>query len=79
MSEIRFPDDDCDAFVLILRIAHFQISYLPDKLSQQELLELAVLTDKYELQTAVRMSLDFKRWMEPYHNLGALWPAHTDL
>jgi hypothetical protein len=79
MSEIRFPDDDCDAFVLILHIAHFQISYLPDKLSQKELLELAVLTDKYELQTAVRMSLDFKRWMEPYHSLGALRPAHTDL
>jgi hypothetical protein len=29
-SEICLPDDSCDAFLIVLRIAHFQLSELPD-------------------------------------------------
>jgi len=65
-SEICLPDDSCDSLYIVLQIAHFQISKLPEKLSREELVDLAVLTDKYQLSTAVRMGLEMKKWMEPH-------------
>lgn len=29
-SEICLPDDSCDAFLIVLQIAHFQLSRLPE-------------------------------------------------
>jgi hypothetical protein len=78
-SEISFPDDSCEAFLIVLRIAHFQVSQLPDALSRDELYELAVFTDKYELQNAVRMGVELKKWLEPYRQSGVLRPALRDL
>lgn len=66
MYEIEFPDDDCNAFQIILRIAHLQLPELPDKFSLQELVDLTMLTDKYELQKTVKIGLEMKKCMEQY-------------
>jgi hypothetical protein len=78
-SEIRFPDDSCEAFLIVLRIAHFPLSQLPTKLSRDELYELAILADKYELQNVVRVGLDFAKWLEPFCVSGVLQTALPDL
>lgn len=42
------PEDDPDALLILLRIAHLQFSRLPEKLADYEhLLQLAVLCNKY--------------------------------
>lgn len=42
------PEDDPDALLILLRIAHLQFSDLPDALVVYEhFLQLAVLCDKY--------------------------------
>jgi len=78
-SEIDFPDDSCDAFLIVLRIAHFQLSQLPESLSREELLDLAAFTDKYGLEGAVRVGLELKKWMGPYRKAWVQWPAITHL
>jgi hypothetical protein len=79
MSNISFPEDNCKAFLIVLQIAHFQFYQLPEKLSISELVDLAILTDKYELYNAIGIALEIKKWMEPYHRPGAMWPANTML
>ncbi|KAH3908629.1 hypothetical protein HBI56_075050 [Parastagonospora nodorum] len=65
-SEICLPDDSCEALHIVLQIVHFQLSKLPEKLSREELVDLSVLTDKYQLANAVRVGLEMKKWMEPH-------------
>lgn len=71
-SEIDFPDDSCDAFHIVLRIAHFQLSL-------DELLDLAMFSDNYNLETAVRMAMEFKRWTDPYRKRWHTWLEDTNL
>jgi hypothetical protein len=78
-SEISFPDDSCEAFLIMLRIAHFQLPQLPTELSREELVDLATLTDKCQLENAVRIGLELKKWIEPYQKMYVLWPANTHL
>jgi hypothetical protein len=78
-SEIEFPEDSCDAFLIVLRIAHFQMSKLPEQLSTEELVDLATLMDKYSLEDAVRVSLKMKKWMVPHRRVYKLWPANKNL
>ncbi|KAF2036086.1 hypothetical protein EK21DRAFT_52800 [Setomelanomma holmii] len=75
--EISFPDDSCQAFLIVLRIAHFQVDKIPDKLSREELVDLALLADKYQLETVVRLGMDFKQWLKPHHAPNTPWPANT--
>lgn len=79
MAEITFPDDNCDAFMIVLAIAHFKLSELPAKLSRSALVELAILADKYELHGPIRMGVEAKGWMEPYHRKGTTWPPLADM
>jgi hypothetical protein len=78
-SEIRFPDDSCEAFLIVLRIAHLQVSHLPKVLSRDGLYDLATLADKYELQNAVRLGAELKNWLLPHRGNGSTWLATTDL
>jgi hypothetical protein len=78
-SEISFPDDSCEAFLIVLRIAHFQLTQLPDKLSREELVDIALLADKYQVENAVRIGMDFKQWLKPHHEPGAQWPIDRHL
>jgi hypothetical protein len=78
-SEIQFPDDSCEAFLLVVRIAYFQLSQLSEKLSREELVDLALLADKHQLEDAVRLGLELKKWMVLYQQVHKLWPPNTNL
>lgn len=47
-QEVEFPDDDLDALLIILRVAHLKFRELPESLSFKELVNLAVVCDKYD-------------------------------
>ena len=53
-SEIPLPDDDPDALLLLLRIAHLKFKDLPDTLSFRDLYHLAVVCEKYDAVGAFR-------------------------
>ena len=57
--EIHFPDDDADALLIVLYIAHLQFGKLPEALDYQELLNLAIICDKYDTVSTVRPVSDF--------------------
>ncbi|KAH5606893.1 hypothetical protein HBI45_095630 [Parastagonospora nodorum] len=78
-SEICLPDDSCDAFHIVLQIAHFQLLKLPEKLSREELVDLAVLTDKYQLENAIMMALELKKWMKPHRQAYMSQPSDAAL
>ncbi|KAF3052724.1 hypothetical protein E8E11_009750 [Didymella keratinophila] len=63
-SEILLPDDDMDAILLVLRIAHLRFQDLPKKgaLPLQSLLDLAIVCDKYDLVHLVRPFLNLNDW-----------------
>lgn len=75
MTEIEFPDDSWKAVHIVLKIAHLQFDELPDALSIKDLLELATLTDKYNLTKAVRMGLEFKQWLHQHKDSWTTWPS----
>lgn len=79
MSEIRFPDDAPFAFKIILHIAHWQLDAVPATLTRNELVSLAELSDKYDLQKLFRPVFDIKQWLKPYRGTGFTWPTGTDL
>jgi hypothetical protein len=79
-SEIEFPEDSPWAFEQVLRIAHWQISKLPSKLTITELKSLATLTDKYDLGSLMKIALDSSRWLRPVrYDIWRQWPAQSSL
>lgn len=67
--EILLPDDDVEAILLVLRIAHLRFQDLPKKgaLALQSLLNLAVVCDKYDLVHLIRPFLDLNGWALPWY------------
>ena len=65
-TEIPFPDDDAEAMLIVLRIAHLRFAELPLKsgLSLEDLLHLAVICDKYDVVQLVRPFLNLHQWHE---------------
>ncbi|KAH8730366.1 hypothetical protein GQ44DRAFT_700203 [Phaeosphaeriaceae sp. PMI808] len=65
-AEIPFLDDDVDAMLIVLRIAHLLFKELPRKeeLPLEDLLHLAIVCDKYDLVGLVRPFLDLYSWAE---------------
>jgi hypothetical protein len=63
-TEIPLPDDDIEAILLVLRIAHLRFHELPRTggLTIAALLKLAVVCDKYDLVKLVRPFLDLYGW-----------------
>jgi hypothetical protein len=78
-SEISSPKDSCEAFLIVLRIAHIRLYLVPKTLSREELVDIVTLANKYQLDNAVRIGLELNKWMEPYQKMYALWPANTHL
>lgn len=60
-TEIPFPDDDVDAMLIVLLIAHLRFNELPAKepFELGDLLQLAVVCDKYDLVQPVRPFLGY--------------------
>ncbi|KAF2432100.1 hypothetical protein EJ08DRAFT_732842 [Tothia fuscella] len=61
-KEVSFPEDDPDAFEVIIRITHGQFSTISDISDDHILMSLAFLVDKYELQNLV--SAFISRWAD---------------
>ena len=53
-GEMDFPEDDADALLCVLRIAHLQFRTLPKTLDYAQLLNLAIICDKYDTVAIVR-------------------------
>lgn len=47
-NEVLFEEDDPNAFSVLLHISHFQFKRLPQSLELEQLLQLAILCDKYD-------------------------------
>ena len=74
-KEIEFPDDSWESFLIVLNVAHFQISSLPENLNLHGLHHLALLTDRYNLSKAVRIGLDIKQWLHKFKDAWTTWPS----
>jgi hypothetical protein len=48
-------------------------------MTQLQLLDLARLSDKYDLSRLFLAAIELKKWLEPYKGVGAAWPATVDL
>lgn len=48
-KELEMPDDDPEAMVIVLRIAHLQFNKVPKAPAFKLLLQLAIVCDKYDL------------------------------
>lgn len=64
-QEVRFPEDDLDALLIVLRIAHLKFRQLPESVTFKGLVDLAVLCDKYDTVAVVRKWLPQR--LAPWH------------
>ncbi|KAK2873447.1 hypothetical protein FQN49_002370 [Arthroderma sp. PD_2] len=69
--EIPLPDDDPDAFLIILNIIHGHLRQVPLEVDLHMLTQLAILVDKYELHERIEMFASF--W---FRNLKPTIPEH---
>ena len=53
-ARIDFTEDDCEALLVLFRLAHLQFKKIPDKLPYETLLQVAVLCDLYNCVDLVR-------------------------
>jgi len=65
-TDIPFPDDDADAMLIVLRIAHLRFKEIPSKggLSLEDLFQVAIICDKYDTVGLVRPFMDLHGWTE---------------
>ena len=66
-KEIPFPEGKPDAFLITLRIAHLRFDDLPSLLDFQELVNLAIVCDEYDMVPTVRPFLT--KWITPLEPL----------
>jgi hypothetical protein len=62
-TEILLEDDDPDTLLVVLRAAHLQYRQLPKELTFDQVVNLAVICDKYDTATIIRPFL--KKWTHP--------------
>jgi hypothetical protein len=63
-TEIELPEDDPDAFLLILQIGHLKFADLPDDYSIQKIYQLSKVCDKYDIIGPIRPFLE--KYLEPH-------------
>jgi hypothetical protein len=78
-AEIVFPDDSPDAFLVILRIIHWQHQELPSTFTKDQLLDLAIVCDKYFLHDIVKMAIHSKNWLSVHKNESSYLPVNADI
>ena len=77
-SELHFPDDSPDAFLIALHIMYWQEDLLPESMDREDLLELAMLCNKYSLHRLIKTIMRSKDWLGP-HKVGARLPINADI
>lgn len=71
-KEVTFYDDDVNALLLLLNIAHLNFDKLPGTVDLDGLWKIAVLCDKYDMVRVIRPWLP--KWTEPFKDRqGAKW------
>jgi hypothetical protein len=78
-KEVRFPEDDAYAFEIILRVLHHRVDTLPSKLTIDTLFHLAVMIDKYSLQTLVRPFIAAWASELTTHAMGSVQPFERNI
>ncbi|KAF2792469.1 hypothetical protein K505DRAFT_188399, partial [Melanomma pulvis-pyrius CBS 109.77] len=78
-SLVPFPDDSADAFLTVLRIAHFKSHEIPQTMSPESLIELAQLCDKYKLSPIVLPYAKEKNWLQPLQGNWQAAPQNAEL
>ena len=66
-KEASLEDDDPEALLLLLNIAHLQFLKVPQSLTFDQLLKVSILCDKYDVVTLVRPWL--LRWLDKLKHL----------
>jgi len=61
---VELEDDDPDALLVVLRVAHFRYNEVHRKLSDSCLLQVAIICDKYDMVAICRPFIP--GWAEPY-------------
>ncbi|KAF1835739.1 hypothetical protein BDW02DRAFT_596979 [Decorospora gaudefroyi] len=79
MSEISLPDDSCDVFNIIMFIAHWQFDKLPATLTPRSLVDIALMSDKYDLGHLLRAVAEQKNWLQPYKDNSGAWASDINL
>ena len=64
-QEVEFPDDNLDALLIVLRVAHLKFREVPISVSFDGLVSLAVVCDKYNTVGVVRHWLP--QWLGPWY------------
>jgi hypothetical protein len=73
IQQLNFVEDDGDALLILLRIAHSQFTEIPIELSHDHLLNLATLVDKYDCIGIIRpwlatwLANEETEWQAPGH------------
>lgn len=62
--EITLNDDNPDALTVVLRIIHHQHDSVKESLPEEDLWEIAILVDKYDLREATKPWINL--WAQPY-------------
>jgi hypothetical protein len=63
-AELSLPDDDPACLTILLDIIHGRTSKVPRRVSEDDLLKLAILVDKYEMHKVVGIFSD--SWVESW-------------
>ncbi|KAJ3498301.1 hypothetical protein NLG97_g1235 [Lecanicillium saksenae] len=66
-TEIPLPDDNAKALEIIFTIIHGQNDKVPDTLTPEELLQIAITGDKYCCFTALKFAID--KWLDHTYNI----------
>lgn len=63
LCEINLCDDDPDCMQLVLNVIHGKSKKLPQRVSAHQIVDLALIVDKYFLHEVMELPLD--RWLTP--------------
>lgn len=63
-DQVLFPEDDAQALLIVLCIAHLEFRSIPEKLNFTQLLNLAITCNKYD--TGKLILTWFSKWEESY-------------
>lgn len=61
-KEIPLPEDDADAMTIICAVIHYRNDIVPERLSSSEVLQIAVVADKYDCKVAIKYAT--RHWLD---------------
>jgi hypothetical protein len=67
-AEISLPKDDADAMQTIGCVIHHRNNLLPEDLTAKDVLQIAILVDKYDLRVALNFAM--LKWLKPRSPVG---------